>query len=454
MRIQFHHLCAAALISLVMTGCGGGFEAPGIESRPESAPARSEGNRVIYEVNVYGFSETHDFKGLELQLPRLKELGVDIVWLMPIHPRGEVNKSGGLGSPYGVRDYKAIYPVYGNEEDFRSLIAATHDLGMELWMDWVANHTSWDNAWISEHPEYYAEKNGVQPYSPPGWEDAAQLDHNCPGLVEAMADAMIYWVRDFGIDGFRCDAADFVPVTFWKNLRSKVDAVRKVTWLAEGSSPENMDVFDYDYAWSLADALMSFGEDRDVQKLKDACKALHRDATYAEKGRMTYITNHDLNAFNQSEFRRYPDNVMPLTVLAYTIFDLPLIYNGQEIGLDQSMSFSDDVTVDWSIVNSRFVELHRLLCLLKHSQPALADGAGRGALKIYKTNDPNLLVYSRKKGRNDILVALNLADYAIQCRITEDCPCMRYLDWMNDKIVEIDKAGFPLKEHGYAVFVR
>ena len=445
-------------VSLALALVLGGCKADRMPSEglglPDSPEAISKGNRVIYQVNVWAYSPTHNFKGLEDDLQRLKDLGVDILWLMPIHPRGEINSGGSLGSPYAVKDYKGIYPAYGTEEDFRSLVSAAHSLGMEIWLDWVANHSAWDNPWVSEHLEFYAEKDGRRPYSPPGWDDAVQFDHSCPGLLDAMADAMIYWVRDFGVDGFRCDAADRVPVAFWSALRERVDAVKNVMWLSEGEDPDHMAAFDYDYAWAFADELMSFGQTGDVAALKRACASLHKDRNYSAKGRMTYITNHDLNAFNQSEFRRYPGNVMPLTVLSYTVFDLPLIYNGQEIGMDKSMSFSDDVTVDWSVVNKRFVELHRKLCLLKHSQPALSDAAERGGIRFYETRDNNLLVFSRIKGGNEVLVALNLGEYAIQCRFTGDAPSGWYFNWLSEEVVKLDASGFPLEEHGYAIFVK
>ena len=439
-------------LALIMGGCTAD-RLPELKL-PDSPDAISAGNRVIYQVNVYAYSSTHNFKGLENDLDRLKDLGVDILWLMPIHPRGEAQKGGGLGSPYAVRDYKGIYPTYGTESDFRDLVSAAHSRGMEIWLDWVANHSALDHPWTTGHLEFYAEKDGQRPYSPPGWDDTAQFDHSCPGLMDAMADAMIYWVRDFNVDGFRCDAADRVPVEFWRELRRRVDAVRKVTWLSEGEAADHMEVFDYDYAWAFADELMSFGKTGDVAALRKACIALHKDATYSSKGRMTYITNHDLNAFNQSEFKRYPGNVMPLTVLSYTVFDLPLIYNGQEIGLDKSMSFSDDVVVDWDVINKRYVELHRKLCLLKHSQPSLGDGAGRGKIKFYETADKNLLVFSRVKGGNEVLVALNLGDYAVQCRFVKDAPQGYYLNWMDENVIKPSDTGFPLEEHGYAIFVK
>lgn len=414
----------------------------------------SSGNRVIYEVNVHAYSETHNFKGLENDLERLKDIGVDIVWLMPIHPIGEVNRQGELGSPYAVVDYKAVNPEYGTIADFKSLVSKAHSLGMEIWLDWVANHTAWDNIWVESNIEFYASKDGECPYSPPGWNDAVQLDHSSPGLVDAMADAMIFWVKECNIDGFRCDAADRVPFEFWKSLKSKVDAVRKVTWLSEGWSEKNMEIFDYDYAWDFADELQDFGTTGDVNKLVSACKALHRDETYRARGRMTYITNHDLNAYYGSEFYRYKSNVLPLTVLSYTVFDLPLVYNGQEIGMDKSMNFAEDVTVDWSVVNKRYVSLHKKLCHLKHSQPALTDGSERGMLKVYPTSEPTVFAFSRIREDNEVLVLLNLGDFAARCRFTDELPVGTFLNWLDEEYYEFTNEGIPLRENGYAIFVK
>lgn len=414
----------------------------------------TKGNRVIYEVNLWSYSEDHSFQALEKDIPRLKELGVDILWLMPIHPRGEVNKNGEIGSPYGVRDYLEVNPAYGTKDDFRSLVNTAHSNGMELWIDWVANHTSWDNVWVKDHLDFYAEKDGERPYSPPGWYDAIQLDHGNSELMETMGDAMAYWVREFDIDGFRCDAGDRVPLEFWKGLRAKVDAVKRVTWLNEGWDTDLLEVFDYDYAWSFADALAAFGSDKDVSALRNACLDLHRDPAYEDKGRMVYLTNHDLNAFNGTEFHRFSDNVLALTVLVYTVFDLPLIYNGQEAGVDQSINFSEDMVIDWTLTNKRWTTLHKKLTLLKRTHPALEDGAERGDIYFWSVSDPNLLVFSRRRGSSEVLVALNLGDYAVQCRFKGTHPEGEWKDWFSNTWTEIRAGGFPLAENGYAVFVK
>lgn len=448
-------IIALLLVSLLALGsCSDDNERRWAHKPNDQVKPISAHNKVIYEINVYAYSAEANFKGLEKDLPRLKELGVDILWLMPIHPIGEENRSGTLGSPYAVRDYKGLNPDYGTEEDFRSLVNAIHALDMEIWLDWVANHTAWDNWWVDEHLDYYAEKDGQRPYSPPGWNDAIQLDHSNPQLLDAMAEAMIYWISEFGVDGFRCDAADFVPLDFWRGLRAKVDAVKKVTWMSEGSDPAYMEVFDYDYAWGFAEALKKFGEDNDVAQLVKESKDLFSNPAYKDKGRMVYITNHDLNAYEGSEFRRYGDNVLPLTVLSYTIYDMPLIYNGQEIGMDKSMNFAEISPVEWNPTNKVFVDLHKKLTQLKRTQPALEDGTNRGELKIYPTEDKNTFAYSRIRGSNEVLVILNLGDAPARARFTGEVPEGEFKDYLHNTYKEFAAEGIPMHGNGYAVYVK
>lgn len=448
---------AAATAALALGGCKNDDDNTWSDLPNSQVQPITVGNRVIYEANVYSYSNggRGDFKGIEKDLPRLKELGVDILWLMPIHPIGEENRQGTLGSPYGVRDYKAINPDFGTEDDFRSLIAAVHAQGMELWMDWVANHTAWDHVWVKDHIDYYATNDqGERPYSPPGWNDAIQLDHSNPGMRAAMIDAMQYWVREFDIDGFRCDAADYVPLDFWREVRRQVDAVRKVTWLAEGSDPDYMEVFDYNYAWEFADALKSFGQTNDVPALVEACKTLHKDPVYRDKGRMVYLTNHDLSAFEGTEFTRFGSNVLPLTVLTFTIFDMPLIYSGQEIGMDKSLVFSEVCPVEWDPANKIFINLFKKLTQLKRTNPALEDGTNRGSLKIYPTTNENVFAYSRVRGDHEVLVILNLGNYAVQCRFEGEIPSGTFKNYLNNTYEQLTERGIPLRENGYAIYVR
>jgi glycosidase len=415
----------------------------------------TKNNKVIYEVNVRNYSAEGNFKGLEKDLPHLKDLGVDILWLMPIHPIGEENREGFLGSPYAVKNYKAINPSYGTAEDFKSLINAAHAANMEIWIDWVANHTAWDNNWVSEHLDYYAEKDGQRPYSPEGWNDVVQLDYNNADMRAAMIDAMKYWVSEFNIDGYRCDAATFVPLSFWKEARAQVDAVKNITWLCEGDNADYMEAFDYDYAWAFNTAMNNFGKDNNVPVLVSECEKLFNNAAYKNKGRMVYLTNHDLNAHDGTEFTRYGSSVLPLTVLSFTIYDMPLIYNGQEIGMDKAMSLFDLDPVRWSPANQIYVNLFSKLTQLKRTQPALEDGANRGALKIYPTNNEKVFVYSRVKGDNEVLTVLNLGKVAVKFRFTDAVPSGQFKDYLNNTYKEFSaEEGIVLLENGYAVFVK
>lgn len=411
-------------------------------------------NKVIYEINVRNYSN-EGFKGVTKDLKRIKDLGIDIIWLMPIHTIGLEKRVNTLGSPYSIKDYKAINPEFGNETDFRALIAAAHALKIEIYMDWVANHTSWDHLWITEHLDYYSSLHGQQPYSPNGWNDVAQLNYDNPQMREAMIDAMKYWVQNFAIDGYRCDAVAFVPLDFWKQAKTQVDAVRKISWLAEGDQLEYMSVFDYDYAWDFSHQLNKFGSGSDVLGLIQACKQLFQNPTYSQKGRMVYLTNHDLNAHDGTEMVRYRANVLPLSVLYFTIYDMPLIYNGQEIGLNKSMSLFDYDPVQWEPVNRQYLNLFKKLTRLKRTQIALEDGANRGALKIFKTNAENVFVYSRKRGNNEVLVMLNFNETAVDIKFADELPMGSFANYLSGgKRTFNANEGTVLMEKGYAIFIK
>lgn len=428
----------------------GKIEIPSIEQKPIT-----QKNRVIYELNLRNHTEKGDFKSAQEDLVRLKELGVDIIWLMPIHPIGEIKRNGSLGSPYSIKDYKAINPDFGTEQDFKDFMAKAHSLNMEVWLDWVANHTAWDHDWVKSNVDYYASKDGVQPYAPNGWEDVAQLDYNNPNMRLAMIDAMKYWVEKFDIDGYRCDAATFLPLNFWEQARQEVDNIKKITWLNEGDKPEYMTAFDYDYAWDFSNSLNKFGSGTDTNLLVDACKKLFNDQSYKDKGRMVYITNHDLNSHEGTEFSRFGSNVLPLTVLYFTIYDMPLIYTGQEIGMNKSMSLFDKDNAQWNPANQIYLNLFKKLTTLKKTHPALEDGTNRGQLQFIPTNKENVVVYSRKRGDQEVLVILNFNTVAVNFKWKDVVPSGVYQDLLKggEKSFK-NNEGITLLEKGYAIFVK
>lgn len=414
----------------------------------------SNGNRVIYEVNVRNYSDK-GFKGVTGDLDRLKSLGVDILWLMPIHPIGEENRNGSLGSPYAIKDYKDVNPEFGTKDDLKELIAAAHARGMEVWLDWVANHTAWDHPWVKSNIDYYSELNGERPYSPEGWNDVIELNFENPNLRIAMIDAMKYWVREFDIDGYRCDAVVFVPLSFWKEARAEVDKVKKITWLAEGDDPAYMSVFDYDYTWGFSGDLNSFGTGSNISGLVEASKKLFNNPAYKEKARMVYLTNHDLNSHGGTEFARYGANVLPLTVFYFTIYDMPLIYNGQEVGMNKELSLFDYDPVLWQPANKIYENLFKDLTRLKRTHVALEDGKNRGALEFIEVDKPNVMVYRRIRGDKEVLVVLNFNTVATKFYWNDVVPSGEYKNYLSGEKVNFSKdSGITLMEKGYQIFVK
>ncbi len=445
---------------LCLPACGKDFPAdkPEKSNLPESntqVKAISPHNRVLYEINVRNYSAEGNFKGVENDLPRLKELGVDILWLMPIHPIGEVNRNGTLGSPYAVKDYKAVNPDFGTLDDLRSLVSAAHQADMEIWIDWVANHTAWDHPWATDHPDYYAEKEGKRPYSPENWLDVIQLDFDNEAMCEEMIDAMKYWVEEADIDGFRCDAVTYVPVSFWEKAIPEINRVRKLTWLAESDDAAYMEVFDLDYAWKFSHQLNRFGKNGDVSSLIQACEDLYTDSNYTKKSRIVFLTNHDFNAYDGSANDRYGRWLQPLTVLAFTIYDMPLIYNGQEVGMGQRMELFNTSKVQWSPVNAPVHALIRNLTRLKRTQPALEGGANRGKLIRQPVDNDQVYAYTRKKGNHEVVVFLNFSDQAATIRLSDSTVAGSYTDFLTNEKKELTPASsLTLEPNGYAIFVK
>ncbi|MDR0413262.1 MAG: hypothetical protein LBH61_05640 [Dysgonamonadaceae bacterium] len=412
-------------------------------------------NKVIYEVNVRNYSPKGNFAGLEKDLPRLQELGVDILWLMPIHPIGEEKRSGTKGSPYAVKDYLKINPDFGDESDLKSLVAAAHGAKMEIYLDWVGNHTAWDHAWVSEHPDYYASQNGIRPYSPEGWNDVVQLDYSSQNLRTAMIDVLKYWVREFDIDGYRCDYATGIPLDFWRKAKAEINAIKPIVWLEEGEDAAYMEVFDCDYAWNFNDRLNEFGKEGDIEKLKSACSALFSDNRYAGKKRMIYLANHDLDAYEGTVFSRLGNKVLPLTVLYFTIHDMPLIYNGQEIGVNRSLGLFDLNPIPWTPVNPTMSALFKKLIRLKRSQPALESGKNRGSLVYYSTDNDQVLVFARKKAGNEVVVILNFANSPASFRFTGAVPAGDFSNYLEPPAKQIFDSSetVNLPANGYAVYI-
>ncbi len=365
-------------------------------------------NAVIYEFYVRSFSPEGTFRGVEKRLPELKRLGVTVLWLMPIHPVGELNRKGSLGSPYSVRDYYAVNPEFGTLDDFRSLVRAVHAAGMHIITDLVANHTSWDSVLLMEHPEWFthnAEGAIVAPNA--DWTDVADLNYDQHELRKYMIRMMKYWVADEHIDGYRCDDAELVPTDFWETARQELDAIKPVMMLSEGTLPEHhVEAFDLTYSWNVYDVLGKVINDTTSATIFNAL--LRTESYQFPRGslRLRFNTNHDKNAFDAPAVEKFgPGGAMASAVLVFTMPGVPLIYNGEEVGNPKRLSLFERVPIDWSR-GEAFRTLYEGLTALRAAHPALREGDDQ---PVETTDAPKIYAFVRSTGADRALVVISFA---------------------------------------------
>jgi cyclomaltodextrinase len=378
-------------------------------------------NKVIYEVNLRQYSEEGTFKTFEEHLPRLKEMGVGILWFMPIHPIGELNRKGTLGSYYSVQDYKAVNPDYGTLEDFKSLVKKIHDMDMFVILDWVANHTAWDNVWVYEHPEFYTKDDNGN-FVPPvaDWSDVIDLNYENRELWNYMIDAMKFWVEEANIDGYRCDVAGMVPLEFWQRVREELDEIKPVFMLAEAWEPELHSAFDMTYSWDIHHMFTDIAEGKknanDLwNRLKEEEKMYPKEAF-----RMQFTSNHDENTWKGTVFERLGDAAEIFAALTFVIPGMPLIYSGQEAGLNKRLEFFEKDPIEWK--EHKFKELYTSLCKLKENHVALWNGGKGGKLNQISVLSASsrgievekiktdIFAFEREHEGNKIFTIFNLSD--------------------------------------------
>lgn len=390
----------ALIATLLLFNCG---EKP---QRPVSLVEHPQWslNKTIYEANIRQHTPEGTFNAFRDYVPELKKLGVGIVWLMPIHPIGEVNRKGTRGSYYSVKNFLKINPEYGTAEEFRNLVQTIHKNGMYVILDWVANHTAWDNPWIQEHPEWYTRDSLGNIVAPnPDWTDVADLNYDNPRLRRAMIDALKYWVEEFNVDGYRCDVAEMVPVEFWNSARRELQQIKPVFMLAEGEAAYLHDkAFDMTYSWAVYWTMNGIASGKETaQKLDSLLNEEKR--IYPENAfRMRFITNHDENSWNGTVFERLGEGVKAFAVLMSTIPGKPLLYSGQEIGLDKRLSFFEKDPIQWE--DNHFREFYSQLFNLYQKNPALYSGSMQTI-----TSQENIYAYLRESGNEKIFILLNLS---------------------------------------------
>jgi glycosidase len=366
----------------------------------------------IYEVNIRQYTTEGTIDAFIPHIDRLKNMGVDILWIMPVQPIGEKNRKEPLGSYYSIKDYTAINPNFGELKDFKKLVSKAHENEMIVLLDWVANHTAYDHHWSHEHPEYYNLDSVGNLQSPVAdWTDVADLNYENEELHQAMINEMKWWITETDIDGFRCDVAGMVPNDFWEKTIDSLEATKDVFMLAEWEEPNMHEAgFDMTYGWEFHHLL------NDIAKGKTNADSV---ISYLEKDqerfdstdfRMYFTSNHDENSWAGTVFERMGDAYKALAVLTATVPGMPLIYSGQEAGLNKRLSFFDKDTIDWS--NLAYEDFYSQLLRLKKNNPALWNGAfGGNFQEINKNqNSSDILAFSRKKDDNEVLVIMNLSD--------------------------------------------
>ena len=317
---------------LLLAACGPGKGAFSVDG---TKPVSQE-NRIIYQLNVGAFTPEGTFKAAEGQLARLDTLGVDILWLMPIYPRGAM-----MHSPYASMDFQQVNPAYGTVADLKAFVAAAHEYGMKVWLDWVPNHVAVENPWVTEHPEYFTKDSKGQMIHPHGWGDVYELNYQDEGLVNAMNTALKFWIDEADVDGFRCDyvSSPTIPVSYWQDIIAKLKSKNKtIEFLSETDISDSYNQridscgFDYDYAWDFQEDLVrKFGaEGTSADSLRNIVDKFLTASQQIKNRRMVYLTNHDQNYNDGGHTLKdfYGDNRYALTVLQFTLYGMPLIYQG------------------------------------------------------------------------------------------------------------------------------
>ena len=412
--------CRALIaVSLTVTRAAPG-QAPALATAPDTSwVARS----ALYEVFVQDFSPAGNFRGVMDGLDRIQSSGADVLWLMPIHPIGALNRKGALGSPYAARDYRAINPAYGNAADFRALVRAVHARGMKLILDWVPDHTSPDHAWVREHPDYYIRDKRGRPSVPrddkgklTDWTDVVQLDYKNPAVRREMIATMRYWLEEFGIDGFRVDVAGFIPYDFWREavpaLRAAVP--RRILLLAEWDDLEmHRAGYDLTYAWD------SYSRLKAVWKGAPASTFVQGELTDMQAMppggmRMRFTTNHDETAWDNPPVTIFGGRTgaRAAFVAMALLPGRPLLYNGQEVESPQKLGLFERDTIRWNQPHASQARVFYARVLgLARTSPALIAGD----LRAVRTSAPKDVIAYR---RGDLMIMVNARPRAVRVAVT------------------------------------
>ncbi|MEG2728643.1 MAG: alpha-amylase family glycosyl hydrolase, partial [Mucinivorans sp.] len=380
-------------------------------------------NAVVYELNTRQFTPQGTLSAATAQLNRLKDLGVDIIWIMPIFPIGKERRKGSLGSYYSIADYTAVNEEFGTIDDFAIFVARAHHLGMHVIMDWVANHTARDARWAKEHPDWYEWDHTLNEIATPfDWDDTAKLDYSNPQMREEMISSMKFWIECAAIDGFRADMAMLVPIDFWEEATKALTKFiqshgGELFMLAEAEGEEfHRQAFDATYSWELHHIFNNIAHGQaNAYTLGD--RLAYENNIYCSSAmRLLFTSNHDENSWNGSEWERMGAAAPAFAALTFVLSGMPLIYNGQESALGRRLAFFERDPIEWSELLSgevapRMEHYYRDLSTLRHTHPALRSGDRGGDIWTIENSEPwRVFAIKRSKDNHTVIALFNLSD--------------------------------------------
>ena len=410
-------------------------------------------NANIYEVNIRQYTTEGTINGFRKHLPRLQKMAVDIIWIMPIQPIGKKNRKGSLGSYYSIKDYKAVNKEFGTLEDFKLLVKEAHYLGMHVLLDWVANHTAWDNVWTESNPDFYQQNEQGEFVIPWDWSDVIALNYENHEMRKSMIGAMEYWLKETNIDGFRCDMAGMVPVDFWNEARKALDKIKPVFMLAEDEEVvELLDfAFDMNFTWEIHHLMNAIarGEKKPVEIIWKLAE--QKEKYPADAYRLYFTSNHDENSHSGSAVERMGEATRAFAVLTYLLPGMPLIYSGQETGTDKRLEFFEKDAIDWTEIPLH--DFYKTLNQLKKENNTLWNGSYGGTLvDINKQQNENLFAISREDGEKRIIALINMSGDDQQFTLKNDRLSGEYNDvFLGEKVFPGIGYTFDLKPWGFIV---
>lgn len=406
---------------------------------------------VVYEANLRALGPTGGFTTLTRRLGSIQALGVNVLWLMPVQPVGKLRSAGGIGSPYAVADYDAVNPEFGSSQELRDLINAAHKRKMAVIIDWVANHTAWDNPWVTTHPDWYTKdaKGNITIPGGTNWQDVADLNYDNANLRKAMIASMKGWVKRFDLDGFRCDTADWVPVEFWKQAITSLRAGsgRPLLMLAEGHREDHYAAgFDLTYGWPFYDSMVNIYKGSKATLLAETAAREQKEAPPGA-WRLQFSTNHDKDAWDATPLETFKTDEGVRAAFAVTALygGTPLIYTGQEVAWNQRIPIFYRSTVDWSRDPETAKWMARLF-RLRRQHVSLRTG------KVKDFSSEDAIVFERQSGLDNALIVANVRDHAVNISI----PKAAQGTWADGIAGASEKLGptFSLPPYQFRVFVR